>query len=283
MRPRRPASSLTSTARFPRSSMCPRTLGPCPVRSRRSPRWPASSRSSGCSRVDRSPSCSRCSRLRSFSPGSTAWNACRTASASTIRSAVAGARSSTTSPRCREHGDPAGMHVESKGLSITLHYRGRPRLEPRVRAFAEAQAARSGLECRPARMSYELHPPIPADKGSALAELSEGLAAVAFIGDDVGDLPRVRRARSAVGGRRAHRARCGAQRRGIRRADLAGRRRRRRPARCARPRAVPRGQRPHFASALLGRGQLVGEPLLWSRDRRHVDAARRPRVLRSLG
>jgi trehalose 6-phosphate phosphatase len=83
---------------------------------------------------------------------------------------------------------PAGMNVESKGLSITLHYRGRPRLEPRVRAFAESQAMRSGLECRPARMSYELHPPIPADKGSALAELSEGLSAVAFIGDDVGDL-----------------------------------------------------------------------------------------------
>jgi trehalose 6-phosphate phosphatase len=83
---------------------------------------------------------------------------------------------------------PAGMNVESKGLSITLHYRSRPRLQPRVRAFAEAQAVRSGLECRPARMSYELHPPIPADKGSALAELSEGLTAVTFIGDDVGDL-----------------------------------------------------------------------------------------------
>jgi trehalose 6-phosphate phosphatase len=83
---------------------------------------------------------------------------------------------------------PAGMRVEAKGLSITLHYRGRPRLEPRVRAFAESQAVRSGLECRPARMSYELHPPIPADKGSALVDLSEGLAAVCFIGDDVGDL-----------------------------------------------------------------------------------------------
>jgi len=83
---------------------------------------------------------------------------------------------------------PAGMKVEAKGLSITLHFRGRPRLEPRVRAFAEAQATRSGLECRPARMSYELHPPIPADKGSALVELSEGLKSVCFIGDDVGDL-----------------------------------------------------------------------------------------------
>lgn len=83
---------------------------------------------------------------------------------------------------------PAGMRVEPKGLSLTLHYRERPRLEPRVRAFAEQQAARSGLICRPARMSYELHPPIEADKGSALIEFSEGLTAVAYIGDDVGDL-----------------------------------------------------------------------------------------------
>lgn len=83
---------------------------------------------------------------------------------------------------------PKGMRVEAKGLSLTLHYRGRPHLQPRVRAFAEAQAGRSGLECRPARMSFELHPPIPADKGSALADLSEGLSSVCFIGDDVGDL-----------------------------------------------------------------------------------------------
>jgi trehalose 6-phosphate phosphatase len=83
---------------------------------------------------------------------------------------------------------PAGMNVEPKGLSLTLHYRTHPRLGPKVRAFAEQQAARSGLECRPARMSYELHPPIPADKGTALLELAEGLDAVAFIGDDTGDL-----------------------------------------------------------------------------------------------
>jgi trehalose 6-phosphate phosphatase len=57
-----------------------------------------------------------------------------------------------------------------------------------VHAFAETQALRSGLECRPARMSYELHPPIPADKGSALVELSDDLTAICFIGDDVGDL-----------------------------------------------------------------------------------------------
>ena len=84
---------------------------------------------------------------------------------------------------------PAGMRVESKGLSITLHYRGRPRLEPKVRAWAEQWAARSGLVCRPARMSFELHPPIPADKGTALLDLADGLDAVCYVGDDVGDLP----------------------------------------------------------------------------------------------
>lgn len=84
---------------------------------------------------------------------------------------------------------PGGMRVESKGLSITLHYRGRPRLEPKVRAWAEQQAARSGLVLRPARMSYELHPPIPADKGTAVTDLANDLGAVCFIGDDVGDLP----------------------------------------------------------------------------------------------
>lgn len=84
---------------------------------------------------------------------------------------------------------PDGMRTESKGLSLTLHYRGRPDIEPAVKEFAEAQAARSGLECRPAKMSFELHPPIPADKGTALLDLSDGLTAVAYAGDDLGDLP----------------------------------------------------------------------------------------------
>ena len=82
-----------------------------------------------------------------------------------------------------------GMRVEAKGLSLTLHYRGRPDIEPAVRAWAQQQVARSGLELRPARMSYELHPPIQVDKGTTLVELAEGLSSVCFLGDDVGDLP----------------------------------------------------------------------------------------------
>jgi trehalose 6-phosphate phosphatase len=83
---------------------------------------------------------------------------------------------------------PAGMRVETKGLSLTLHYRGQPELAGAVEAWARTQATRSGLELRRAKMSVELHPPIPADKGTVLAELAEDLSAVAFIGDDVGDL-----------------------------------------------------------------------------------------------
>lgn len=84
---------------------------------------------------------------------------------------------------------PAGMGVESKGLSITLHYRTHPELADDVLAWAAGQAARSGLSVRQARMSVELHPPIDADKGTAVEELAGKLAAVCFVGDDVGDLP----------------------------------------------------------------------------------------------
>jgi trehalose 6-phosphate phosphatase len=83
---------------------------------------------------------------------------------------------------------PGGMRVESKGLSLTLHYRGRPELAEPVQAWGAHQAIRSGLVLRPAKMSFELHPPIASDKGTALADLTEGLTAVAFIGDDLGDL-----------------------------------------------------------------------------------------------
>jgi len=41
----------------------------------------------------------------------------------------------------------------------------------------------------PGKMSVELRPPIATDKGTVVAELSSGLAAVCFIGDDEGDMP----------------------------------------------------------------------------------------------
>jgi trehalose 6-phosphate phosphatase len=84
---------------------------------------------------------------------------------------------------------PKGMRVEAKGLSLTLHYRTHPELADAVMAWAAGQAARSGLRVRAAKMSVELHPPIKADKGTAVEELAARLTAVCFVGDDVGDLP----------------------------------------------------------------------------------------------
>ncbi len=84
---------------------------------------------------------------------------------------------------------PEGMRVEPKGLSLTLHYRGRPERRADVARWAEQQAARSGLHLRPARQSYELHPPIDVDKGTSLLELADDLSAACFLGDDLGDLP----------------------------------------------------------------------------------------------
>jgi trehalose 6-phosphate phosphatase len=83
---------------------------------------------------------------------------------------------------------PEGMRVESKGLSLTLHYRGRPDIAEAVREWGVHQAARSGLELRAAKMSFELHPPLPSNKGTAVTDLTDELTAVAFVGDDLGDL-----------------------------------------------------------------------------------------------
>jgi len=88
-----------------------------------------------------------------------------------------------------EAAGPADMRVERKDLSITLHYREHPEIEDEVGAWAAAEAARSGLEARPARQSWELHPPIAVDKGTAVADLVGPATTVCFMGDDHGDLP----------------------------------------------------------------------------------------------
>ncbi len=84
---------------------------------------------------------------------------------------------------------PAGLRVERKGLAVTLHYRERPELSGWAADFAAASADASGLVAHPGKMSWELRPPAPTDKGTVVAELAAGLAAVCFVGDDTGDLP----------------------------------------------------------------------------------------------
>jgi trehalose 6-phosphate phosphatase len=82
-----------------------------------------------------------------------------------------------------------GDLVEDKGLSLTLHMRTAPDREDEVRAWATAEAARSGLVERPAKASVELHPPVPTDKGTVVEAAGGGMLTAAYFGDDMGDLP----------------------------------------------------------------------------------------------
>jgi len=82
------------------------------------------------------------------------------------------------------------VEVERKTLGVTVHYRRSPEEAARVRTWAEQAAADTGLVAHPARMSVELRPPTPHGKGHTLeaAAREAGLQAVAFAGDDVGDV-----------------------------------------------------------------------------------------------
>ena len=84
---------------------------------------------------------------------------------------------------------PAGAIVERKGLSLVLHYRTAPTAALWAQAWAIEQAARTGLARHPGRMSEELRPAVPVDKGTVVASLVDGLGAACFLGDDAGDLP----------------------------------------------------------------------------------------------
>lgn len=87
-------------------------------------------------------------------------------------------------------GQPAhGVLVEAKGLSITLHTRTRPDLAGAAAELAAAIAEPLGLTTGSAKQSVELHPPIAADKGTAVLALADGARTVLYAGDDVGDLP----------------------------------------------------------------------------------------------
>lgn len=82
-----------------------------------------------------------------------------------------------------------GILVEAKGLSITLHTRTHPELADEAVALAHRLAEPGGLRVGPAKKSVELHPPIQADKGTAVLALADGAAAVLYVGDDHGDIP----------------------------------------------------------------------------------------------
>ena len=83
---------------------------------------------------------------------------------------------------------PAGVGVEDKGASVTLHWRGTPEAAKWASAFAATWAARTGLMLQPGRMAIELRPPVDLDKGRVVERLAQRCTAACFVGDDSGDL-----------------------------------------------------------------------------------------------
>lgn len=81
-----------------------------------------------------------------------------------------------------------GLHVEDKGLSVTIHYRTAPDRAQAAHTYADQAAATTGLIVHEARLSYELAPPVASNKGTVLATAASGLGVACFIGDDRGDL-----------------------------------------------------------------------------------------------
>lgn len=83
---------------------------------------------------------------------------------------------------------PAGVYVERKGLTVALHARRAPAHAAWIEEWAADQSRRRGLRLQLGKMTVELLPPVPADKGRVVTELAAGLAAVCYLGDDLGDL-----------------------------------------------------------------------------------------------
>ena len=84
---------------------------------------------------------------------------------------------------------PEGAWIESKGLTVTAHWRKVPGWATEAGALVAAEAAATGLVPHVGRMSLELRPPVDVDKGTVVAALAAGHRAVCFLGDDFGDLP----------------------------------------------------------------------------------------------
>lgn len=87
-----------------------------------------------------------------------------------------------------------GVRVEMKSVSVAVHWRQAPDEQAAaaaVRHITARIAAETGLKLEPGKLVEELRPPVEIDKGTAIRKLlaPENLRAVAYAGDDIGDLP----------------------------------------------------------------------------------------------
>lgn len=86
-------------------------------------------------------------------------------------------------------GAPDGVRVEVTGPAVTVHYRQAPDAAAWVAGRTTTEAAASGLVAHAGRLAVELRPALDLDKGVVVRRAAQGCRAVAFFGDDIGDLP----------------------------------------------------------------------------------------------
>jgi trehalose 6-phosphate phosphatase len=87
----------------------------------------------------------------------------------------------------------SGGWIEDKRLTLTLHYRQSPDIvaaEQLIGAQARKVAGELGLRCVPGRMSFEIRPPVEADKGTAVRGLvaTRHVSRSLYAGDDTTDI-----------------------------------------------------------------------------------------------
>lgn len=86
-----------------------------------------------------------------------------------------------------------GMHLEDKGITLTVHYRQAPNPDQVAQALAQPLtqvAQRYGLHLTTGRRIFELRPPIDGNKGKALRALIAEFSvdAALYLGDDITDV-----------------------------------------------------------------------------------------------
>lgn len=97
-----------------------------------------------------------------------------------------------------------GVRIEQKSVTVAVHWRQAPDHDAAaklVRRIAGETAAATGLRLEPGKLVEELRPPIDVDKGSAVIALleAEKPSMVAYVGDDLGDMPALEAVRAAGG------------------------------------------------------------------------------------
>jgi len=97
-----------------------------------------------------------------------------------------------------------GIRVERKPISVAVHWRqaaDHAAAAALVRDQTARAAAATGLRPEPGKLVCELRPPVDLDKGTAVRALlaAQPLTAVAYAGDDLGDIPAFRAVRDAAG------------------------------------------------------------------------------------